>query len=201
LRTADNFASGEIDPVALLGQAGIGAHGAKDSGAGDLDGFGLFDDGIEDGAKARFAQGGETGSLGVAVESHAMRQGVLADDFSGAAPVEVVEVDHGAILVVADGALAGVAGEVGLGNPLAAPAENPFEVHVGDFLFARPPDCCGGGVQMGPTHANAIVTILQARLGASSLWLVDGFSLTLDYTQGCTLEKLDDWCEEVDANR
>lgn len=126
----DNFASGEIDPVAVLRKAGIGAHGAKDGGAGDLDSFGLLDDGIEDGAKAGFAQGGETGGVGVAVESHAMRQGVLANDLLDAAPVEVVEIDHRAVFVVADGALAGVAGGIGLGNPLAAPAENLIELHV-----------------------------------------------------------------------
>jgi hypothetical protein len=97
-----------------------------------------------------FAQGGETGGSGVAVESHAMRQGILSDDLLGAAPVEVVEIDHGAIFVAADGALAGVAGEVGLGDPLAAPAENLFELHVANSFFARPPDCCGAGCLNGP---------------------------------------------------
>ena len=61
----------------------------------------------------------------------------------GAAPVEIVEVNHGAIFVVADGAFAGVAGEVGLGNPLAALADNLVELHVANSLFARPPDWCG----------------------------------------------------------
>jgi hypothetical protein len=104
----------------------------------------------KDGAEPGFAQGGETGGIGVAVESHAMRQGVLADDLWDAAPVEVAEIDHGAILVAADGALAGVAGGVGLGDPLAAPAENLVELHVANSLFARPPDCCGADSLSGP---------------------------------------------------
>ena len=86
----------------------------------------------------------------MAVESHAMREGVLLDDLLDAAPVEVIEVDHGAIFVVADGAFAGVAGEVGLGNPLAAPADNLVELHVANSLFARPPDCCGAECLNGP---------------------------------------------------
>ena len=127
-----------VYPVAVLGEAGIDAHGAKDGGAGDLDSFGLLDYGIEDGVESGFAQGGETGGSGVAVESHAMRQGIHSDDLLGAAPVEVVKVNHGAIFVVADGAFAGVAGEIGLGNPPAAPAENLVELHVANSLFCPP---------------------------------------------------------------
>ena len=66
--SADNDALGKVHPVAVLGEAGIGAHGAKDGGAGDLDGFGLLDDGIEDGVESGFAQGGETDGSGVAIE-------------------------------------------------------------------------------------------------------------------------------------
>jgi len=135
LISADSDALGKVHLVAVLGEAGIGAHGAKDGGAGDLDGFGLLDDGIEDGAEPGFAQGGETGGIGVAVESHAMGQGIHSDDLLSAAPVEVVEIDDGAIFVVADGALAGVAGEVGLRDPSAAPAENLVELHVANSLL------------------------------------------------------------------
>ena len=140
LISADSDALGKVHPVAVLGEAGIGANGAKDGGAGDLDGFGLLDDGIEDGVESGFVQGGETGGSGVAVESHAMGQGILLDDLLDAAPVEVVDVDHGAIFVVADGAFAGVAGDVGLRDPSAAPADNLVELHVPNSLFARPPD-------------------------------------------------------------
>ena len=96
------------------------------------------------------AQGSETGGIGVAVESHAVSQGILLDDLWDAAPVEVVEVDDGAIFVVADGALTGVAGGVGLRDPSAAPAENLVELHVAYSLFARPPDCCDAGCLNGP---------------------------------------------------
>ena len=47
---ADDSGSGEIDRIAVFGEAGIGAHGAKDDGGGDRNRFGLLDDGIEDGA-------------------------------------------------------------------------------------------------------------------------------------------------------
>jgi len=150
LISADSDALGKVHLVAVLGEAGIGAHGAKDGGAGDLDSFGLLDDGIEDGVESGFAQSGETGGIGVAVESHAMGQGILLDDLWDAAPVEVVEIDHGAIFVVADGAFAGVAGDVALRDPTAAPAENLVELHVANSLFARPPDCCGAGCLNGP---------------------------------------------------
>ena len=68
LISADSDALGKVHPVAVLGEAGIDAHGAKDGGAGDLDGFGLLDDGIEDGVESGFAQGGETDGSGVAIE-------------------------------------------------------------------------------------------------------------------------------------
>ncbi len=148
--SADSDPLGRVYPVAVLGEAGIGAHGAKNGGAGDLDSFGLLDEGIEDGVESGFAQGSETGCSGVAVESHPMRQGIYSNDLLGAAPVEVVEVNHGAIFVVADGAFAGVAGDVGLGNPAAAPAENFVKLHVANSLVARPPDCSGAGCLNGP---------------------------------------------------
>jgi len=48
--SADDSGSGEIDRIAVFGEAGIGAHGAKDDGGDDRNRFGLLDDGIEDGA-------------------------------------------------------------------------------------------------------------------------------------------------------
>jgi hypothetical protein len=68
-----------------------------------------------------------------------MKQGVLFRDLPAAAPVEVIVVDGRAVFVAANGALAGVAGEVGLGNPTAAPAEDFFELHVADSFLRRPP--------------------------------------------------------------
>ena len=139
----DDDAAGGFDPVAVFGEAGVGAHGAKDRGAGDGDRFDLLDDGIEDAAEAGSAEAGETGGLGVPVEADAMGQSVVADDLVGAAPVEEVGVDGGAVFVVANGAFTGVAGRVGARDLAAAGAEDLDEFHFGTPLFFAVPPGCG----------------------------------------------------------
>ena len=108
----DDDALGRVVPLAFVVDEGAGADGLEDGASGGRDGFDLFDDvdgGVADVAHA-FVE--ESGRVGVAVDGGSFET-VFGGDAFGAVPVEKVVVDFGAILVVADGALAGVTGDRG----------------------------------------------------------------------------------------
>jgi hypothetical protein len=73
----------------------------------------LLDEVFEGGAERGAALGAKAGGVGVSVNDGLMGDRVLAGDFLGAEPAEVVLVDEFAVLVMANRALAGVPGTVG----------------------------------------------------------------------------------------
>ena len=89
---------------------GVEADGGDDGAGGGADGFGLLDEVFEGGAKGGAALGAETSGVGVSVNDGLMGDSVLAGDFLGAEPAEVVLVDEFAVLVMANRAFAGVPG-------------------------------------------------------------------------------------------
>jgi hypothetical protein len=64
----------KLDPGAIVPEAGIGAHGAKDGVAGNTHGFGLFDENVQDGADVLVAAGPESEGVRVAVDDRIVRQ-------------------------------------------------------------------------------------------------------------------------------
>ncbi len=75
--------------------------------------------------------GGESGRVGVTVKVAAMGDGVLVNDFLGAAPEEKIGVDGLAVFVVANAAFALVVARIGGGLGGAAPSSDySVEVHV-----------------------------------------------------------------------
>jgi hypothetical protein len=100
-------------PLALVVDLSVEADGGDDGAGGGADGFGLLDEVFEGGAEGGAALGAEAGGVGVAVDDGLMGDSVLAGDFLGAEPAEVVLVDEFAVLVMANRAFAGVSGAVG----------------------------------------------------------------------------------------
>jgi hypothetical protein len=100
-------------PLALVVDLGVEADGGNDGAGGGADGFGLLDEVFEGGAERGAALGAKAGGVGVAVNDGLMGDRVLAGDFLGAEPAEVVLVDELAVLVMANRAFAGVPGGVG----------------------------------------------------------------------------------------
>jgi hypothetical protein len=148
---------GKLDPASLRREAGIGAHGADYGVAGDVRVFDFFHDEVERCAGVLNALGGETESLGVAVDRRMVSELVFLNDFVGIAPVEEVLLELGAARMVADAALTGVADDFRVGDvsasfrfagvhqstPFAA-SDNFVDVHV---TSSRTRYIC-------PTHVN-----------------------------------------------
>jgi hypothetical protein len=109
----DDVAADWGHPLALVADLGVEADGGDDRASGGADGFGLLDEVFEGGAKAGAALGAKAGGVGVAVNDGLMGDSVLAGDFLGAEPAEVVLIDEFAVLVMADRAFAGVPGGAG----------------------------------------------------------------------------------------
>jgi len=102
--------------LALVVDLGAEADGGNYGVGGDADVFGLLDEVFQGGAERGAALGAKAGGVGVAVNGGVM-DFVLAGDFFGADPAEVVIVDELAVGVMADRAFAGVSGE---GSAVAA---------------------------------------------------------------------------------
>lgn len=100
--------------MVVVGKAGIGAHGADDAVAGDLDGAGVFEDAVEDRTKILLAGGVEAGGVGVTVEG-AHGQAVMTGGLERLVPVKEKLVDGLAFRMLANGALALVALDGGFG--------------------------------------------------------------------------------------
>jgi hypothetical protein len=113
----DYVAAGGRRPLTLVVDLGVKADGGYQGVGGDADVFGLLDEVFEGGAEGGAALGAKAGGVGVAVDDGVMGDLVLAGDFLGAEPAEVVIVDELAVGVMADRALAGVSGE---GSAVAA---------------------------------------------------------------------------------
>ena len=96
---------------------GVEADGGNYGVGGDADVVGLLDEVFQGGAEGGAALGAKAGGVGVAVNDGMVGDFVLAGDFLGAEPAEVVIVDEFAVGVMADGTLAGVSGE---GSAVAA---------------------------------------------------------------------------------
>jgi hypothetical protein len=108
----DDVAADRGHPLALVVDLGVEADGGDDGAGGGADGFGLLDEVFEGGAKAGAALGAKAGGVGVSVNDGLMGDSVLAGDFLGAEPAEVVLIDEFAVFVMANRAFAGVAGPV-----------------------------------------------------------------------------------------
>lgn len=109
---SDDGASGDIGPLAVLGDAGEDAHGAKDGAGGDGRSVDVFHDALGDSAKVATAASEEARGGGVAIDRRGRRQRVNAAKERFRAPSDEVLLDELAIRVIANGAFASVAGEV-----------------------------------------------------------------------------------------
>ena len=107
----DDVAAGGRVPLALVVDLGVEADGGDDGAGGGADVLGLLDEVFEGGAERGAALGAKASGVGMAVNCGMMRDFVLAGDFLGAEPAEVVIVDEFAVGVMADRAFAGVSGE------------------------------------------------------------------------------------------
>ena len=106
----DDVAADGGHPLALVVDLGVEADGGDYGAGGGADGFGLLDEVFEGGAKRGAALGAKAGGVGVTVDDGMMGDSVLACDYFGAEPAEVVLVDEFAVLVMANRAFAGVSG-------------------------------------------------------------------------------------------
>lgn len=103
-----------LDPLAVLGDVSEDAHSAEDGVAGDFGVVHAFEDAFGDAAKIAATAGQKAGELGMAIDGGAARQAVMDFDVHRVAPAKEVAFDVVAVWMIADGALAGVAGEIGL---------------------------------------------------------------------------------------
>ena len=109
----DDVATDGRGPLALVVDLGVEADGGDDGAGGGADGFGLLDEVFEGGAERGAALGAEASGVGVSVNDGLMGDSVLAGDFFGAEPAEVVLVDEFAVLVMANRAFPGVPDDAG----------------------------------------------------------------------------------------
>jgi hypothetical protein len=109
----DDVAADWGRPLALVVDLGVEADGGDDGAGGGADGFGLLDEVFEGGAERGAALGAKAGGVGVSVNDGLMGDSVLAGDFLGAEPAEVVLIDEFAVGVMANRAFAGVPGAGG----------------------------------------------------------------------------------------
>lgn len=108
----DDVAADGRGPLALVVDLGVEADGGDDGAGGGADGFGLLDEVFEGGAERGAALGAKAGGVGVAVNDGMMGDFVFVGDFLGAEPAEVILVNELAVGVMANGAFAGVSGDV-----------------------------------------------------------------------------------------
>ena len=109
----DDVAADGGNPLALVVDLGVEADGGDDGAGGGADGLGLLDEVFEGGSERGPALGAKAGGVVVTVNCGMMGDFVFAGDFLGAEPAEVVLIDEFAVLVMANRAFAGVAGDAG----------------------------------------------------------------------------------------
>ena len=102
--------SGRLDPLVVVSEACVGAHGANDRIAGDVYGCGAFEDVVEDAAKITPARGEQAGGMSMPVE-RAKRQVVIMSHAEGLVPVDEHVLDRFAFRMMAHKAFALVAFE------------------------------------------------------------------------------------------
>src|SRR5271156_2729005 len=98
----DDVAADWRGPLALVVDLGVEAGGGDHRAGGGAGGFGLLDEVFEGGAKRGAALGAKAGGVGVSVNDGVMGDSVLAGDFFGAEPAEVVLVNEFAVGVMAN---------------------------------------------------------------------------------------------------
>lgn len=103
-----------LEPVSVFVEVGVDAGGADD-GVGGFEGnvFVVFEHAFEDAAEFAAPPGEEAGAMGVAVDRGAIGEFVFSGYQLWAAPADEVAFDCVAFGMLADGAAAGVAGEIG----------------------------------------------------------------------------------------
>lgn len=101
-------------PVTVLVDADVPARGANDDGGGfDGAAIGGLEEAFQDARDFAFASREEASVVSVAIDGGAIGEIVVACNSVGAAPADAVAFDGVAIGMRADGATAGVAGEIG----------------------------------------------------------------------------------------
>ena len=105
---------GRLDPLVVVGEAGVGTHGAHDAIARDLYPGNVFHDVLEDGAQIPAASFEKAGRVGVPVKRIG-RDAVFVSDAGGLMPVDELLLDRLSIWMMTDAAFALVALERCLG--------------------------------------------------------------------------------------
>lgn len=100
---------GKLGPLAVAGEAAIGADRADDRVARDRGVLDSLDEIVEGHAGVLEAAGGEAESVGVAIDCGMVGEAEFVADIVETAPDEEVELDFGAAWVFANAALTGVA--------------------------------------------------------------------------------------------
>jgi hypothetical protein len=117
LRRVGVVGSGELDlggdfgPAAVVVDAAVGAHGAKDRVAGECYVVNGFDESVEGGVQTFAALEEKAGGTGVTVDGSIVAELVVVSEPRGGAPVDEFLFDVFAFGVVADDAAAAVAFE------------------------------------------------------------------------------------------
>ncbi len=104
----DEDAGGRLDPVAVVGDASVGADGADDRVGGDLDFIDALEDVFEHPPKVALSQGQKSEGMGVTVDARTVGDFVVMGNLLGASPAEEFVVDGGAVGMAADTATAPV---------------------------------------------------------------------------------------------
>ncbi|HEV2342152.1 MAG TPA: hypothetical protein VGS15_10170 [Candidatus Acidoferrales bacterium] len=109
----DDGDPGRLNPLAIVGDMGVDAHGAEDGIGGDSGIVHALQDAFSDAAKPETTLKGQAGGVGVAIDAGTAGKLKIVDDVMGIFPVEEFAFDFLALGMIADGAFAGVALKVG----------------------------------------------------------------------------------------
>ncbi|HKW89587.1 MAG TPA: hypothetical protein VJN21_12615 [Candidatus Acidoferrales bacterium] len=102
-----------FDPLAVVGDMSVDAHSTEDRVAVDFRSAHAFENAFGDDAEILPAASHEAGSVGVVIEGGATGEFILFRDTRRLAPTEEIVLDLFALRMIADGAFAGVAIEIG----------------------------------------------------------------------------------------
>jgi len=134
---------GGLDPVAILGEAAIGADGANQRIGGEANVAGPFEHPFEHGAEVAGAPGKQVKGVRVTVNARDVVEAKIGGDLIRAVPADEIGLDHLALGMVADGAPTLVAIQFRFGRGELSPRR------LGALRVATGPRFQGPGAELG----------------------------------------------------